>query len=166
MKNSISLIDTELVRLTISFWLSNLCLSRNWSNLCKLFSSVQSFSCVRLFATPRTAARQASLSITNSWSLLKLMSIESVMPSNHLIFCYPLLLPSSIFPSILNYFKFSRVSWDGSFPVVTVDSSRLLYVLGLVFPVFSVMNLCCLFLNFEDIYLKSGCYSHIVIGPR
>ena len=51
-------------------------------------------------ATPRTAARQASLSITNSQSLLKLMSIESVMPSNHLILCHPLLLPPSIFPSI------------------------------------------------------------------
>ena len=54
----------------------------------------------QLFATPWTAAHQASLSITNSWSLLKLMSIESVMPSNHLIFCCPLLLPPSIFPSI------------------------------------------------------------------
>ena len=50
--------------------------------------------------TPWTAARQASLSITTSWSLLKLMSVESVMPSNHLIFCYPLLFPPSIFPSI------------------------------------------------------------------
>ena len=64
------------------------------------FSSVQSLSRVRLFATPWTAARQASLSITNSWSLLKLMSIELVMPSNHLILCRPLLLPPSIFPSI------------------------------------------------------------------
>ena len=63
------------------------------------FSSVQSLSCVRLFETPWTTARQASLSITNSWSLLKLISIESVMPSNHLILCHPLLLPS-IFPSI------------------------------------------------------------------
>ena len=54
---------------------------------------------VQLFATPCTAARQASLSITNSWSLLRLMSIESVMPSNHLILCHPL-LPPSIFPSI------------------------------------------------------------------
>ena len=52
------------------------------------------------FVTPWTAARQASLSITNSQSLLKLMSIESVMPSSHLILCHPLLLPSSIFPSI------------------------------------------------------------------
>ena len=53
------------------------------------FSSVQSLSCVRLFATPWTAARQASLSLTNSWSLLRPMSIESVMPSNHLILCRP-----------------------------------------------------------------------------
>ena len=62
------------------------------------FSSVASH--VGLFVTPWTAARQASLSITNSWSLLKVMSIESVMPSNHLILCHPLLLLPSIFPSI------------------------------------------------------------------
>ena len=61
---------------------------------------VQSLSRVRLFATPWTAARQASLSITISWSLLKLMSIESAMPSNHLILCRPLLLLPSVFPSI------------------------------------------------------------------
>ena len=64
------------------------------------FSSVQSLSSVQLSATPWTVARQASLSITNSWSLLKLLSIELVMPSNHLIFCCPLLLLPSIFPSI------------------------------------------------------------------
>jgi len=64
-----------------------------------LLSSVQSLSHVRLFASPWTAARQASLSITNSQSLPKLMSIKSVMPSNHLILCHPL-LPPSIFPSI------------------------------------------------------------------
>ena len=63
-------------------------------------SSVQSLSRVRLFATPWTAARQASLSITNSRTSLKHMSIESVMPSNRLILCRPLLLPPSIFPSI------------------------------------------------------------------
>ena len=62
--------------------------------------SVQSLSRVQLFATPGTAAPQASLSITNSWSLLKLMSIKSVMPSNHLILCRPLLLPPSVFASI------------------------------------------------------------------
>ena len=64
------------------------------------FSAVQLLSRIWLFGTPWTAARQASLSITNSWSLLRFMSIELVMPSNHLILCHPLLLPSSIFPSI------------------------------------------------------------------
>ena len=65
-----------------------------------MLSSVQSLSRVQLFVTPWTAAHQASLSITNSWSLLKLISIDSVMPSNHLILCHPLLLLPSIFPSI------------------------------------------------------------------
>ena len=63
-------------------------------------SSVRSLSRVRLFVTPWTAVCQASLSITSFWSLLKLMSIESVMPSNHLILCHPFLLLPSIFPSI------------------------------------------------------------------
>ena len=63
------------------------------------FSSVRSLSCVWLFATPWTAVCQAFLSITNSWSLLKLMLIESVMPSNHVILCCPLLLLPSIFPT-------------------------------------------------------------------
>ena len=65
-----------------------------------MFTSVQSLSHVQLFATTRTAARQDSLSITNSPSLLKHMSVESVMPSNHLILCHPLLLLPSTFPSI------------------------------------------------------------------
>ena len=78
-----------------------------------LFSSVQSLSYVRLFATLWTAARQASLSITISWSLIKLMSIESVMPSNHLILCHPLLFPPSIFPSIRVFSNESplRIRW-------------------------------------------------------
>ena len=62
--------------------------------------SVQSLSRVRLFATPWTAVHQGSLFIANSWSLLKLMSVESLMPSNHLILCCPLLLPPSAFPCI------------------------------------------------------------------
>ena len=67
------------------------------------FSSVQFFSRILLFVTPWTAAHQTCLSITNSWSLLKFMPIESVMPSNHLILCHsPLLLPS-IFPSIRGF---------------------------------------------------------------
>ena len=64
------------------------------------FISVQSLNHVQFFVTPWTAARQASLSITNSWSMHKLMSIESVMPSNHLILCCPFLLLPSIFLSI------------------------------------------------------------------
>ena len=68
-------------------------------------SSVQSLSCVQLFSTPWTVVRQASLSITNAQCLLKLMFIESVMPSNHLIICHPLLLLPSIFPSIRVFSK-------------------------------------------------------------
>ena len=77
------------------------------------FSSVQSLTHVRLFATRWTAARQASLSITNSQSLLKLMSIELVMPSNYLILCHLLLLPSSIFPIIRVFSNESvlRIMW-------------------------------------------------------
>ena len=69
-------------------------------NLANQFSSVHSLGCVQLFATPWTAAHQASLSITNSWSLLRLLTLESMMPSNHLILCRPLPLLPSIFPSI------------------------------------------------------------------
>ena len=68
-------------------------------------SSVQLLSRVWLFATPWTTARQASLSITNSWSLLRLMSIQSVIPSNHLILCHPLLFLFSIFPSTRDFSK-------------------------------------------------------------
>ena len=65
-----------------------------------MISSVQTLSDVQLFVNPGTAAGQASLSITNTWSLLKLMPIQSMMPSNHLILCHPLLFLPSIFPSI------------------------------------------------------------------
>ena len=80
---------------------------------CMGFRSVQLLHCVRLFAIPWTAARQASLSITNSRTYLKLMSIKSVMPSNHLILCHPLLLLPSIFPSIRVFSNESalRVRW-------------------------------------------------------
>ena len=95
------------------------------------FSSVQSLCVVWLFATPWTAACQASLSITNSWSLLKLMSIESVMPSNHLILCPPLLLPPSIFPSIRIFSNESALSirwpkyWSFSFSISPNEYSGL-----------------------------------------
>ena len=77
------------------------------------FSSIQSLSHVQLLATLWAAARQASLPITSSWSPLKLMSVESVMPSNHLILCHPLLLLPSVFPSIRVFSKESalRIRW-------------------------------------------------------
>ena len=84
------------------------------------FSSVQSLSCVQLFAAPWTAACQASLSITNSWSPAKPMSIESVMPTNHLILCCPL---PSVFPSIRVFFNESDLcirwpkNWGFSFSI-------------------------------------------------
>ena len=91
------------------------------SNL--FFSSVQSLSCVQLFVTPWTVARQASLSITSSQSLLKLISIELVMPSNHLILCHPLLILPSVFPSIRVFSKESVLCikwskyWSFSFSI-------------------------------------------------
>ena len=86
----------------------------DYLSICSVqFSSVQLLSHVWLFATPWTAARQPSLSITNSLSLLKLMSIESAMPSNHLILCHPLLLSPSIFLSIRVFSNESalRIRW-------------------------------------------------------
>ena len=78
-----------------------------------VFFLAQLLSRVRLFATPWTAAHQASLSVTNFWSLLKLVSIELVMPSNHLILCHPLLLLPSIFASIRVFSSESvlRIRW-------------------------------------------------------
>ena len=99
------------------------------------FSSVQSLSHVRLFATPWTAARQASLSITNSQSLLKLMSIESVLPSNHLILRRPLLLLPSIFPSIRVFSNESvlRIRWQKycSFSISPSNNIQSWFSLGL-----------------------------------
>ena len=97
------------------------------------FSSVQSLSRVRLFATPWTAAHQASLSITNSRSPPKLMSIESVMPSNHLIFWHPRLLPS-IFPSIRVFSNESALRlrwpkyWSFSFSLSLFSDSYIFQV--------------------------------------
>ena len=88
-----------------------------------VISSVQSLSCVRLFVTSWTAAQQASLSITNSWNLPKLMSIELVMPSNHLILCHPLLLLPSIFHSI-GFFSGSHFFSSGG-QIIAVSASAL-----------------------------------------
>ena len=99
------------------------------------FSSVQLLSCVRLFATPWAAAHQASLTITNSWSSLRLMSIVSVMPSSHLILCRPLLLLPPILPSIrvfsnesthrIRWPKYWSFSFKSVLPMNTQDWSPL-----------------------------------------
>ena len=111
----------------------------------KICSSVQSLSCVQLFVTPQTAARQASLSIANSQSLLKLMSLELVMPSNHLILCRPFLLPASIFPSIRVFSNESVLHirwpkyWSFSFSISaipqfkSIKSSALSFLYGPIF---------------------------------
>ena len=88
-------------------------------------SSVQLLSCVRFFATPWTAACQASLSITSSQSLLKLMSIESVIPSNHLIFCYSFLLPPLVFPASGSFQMTHFFTSDGQSVEVSASASVL-----------------------------------------
>ena len=103
----------------------------------RLLSSVQSLTRVQLFVTPWTATCQASLSITSFQSLLKLMSIESVMPSNHLILCRPLLLRPSIFPSIRVYSNESVLHirwpkyWSFSFSISPSNEYSGLISLGL-----------------------------------
>ena len=98
---------------------------------------VQSISHVQLSGTPWTAARQASLSITNSWSLFKLMSIESAMPSNHLIFCHPFLLLPSIFPSFRVFSSESVLCirwpkyWSFSFSISPSNEYLDLFPVGL-----------------------------------
>ena len=100
------------------------------------FNSVQLLSRVQLFVTPWTTACQASLSITNSRSLLKLMSIELVMPSNHLILCHPLLFSPSIFPSIRVFSNESALRirwpkyWSFSFNISPSDEHSGLIPLG------------------------------------
>ena len=101
-------------------------------NVCQSFvfagsnvQSIQSLSCVQLFVTPGTAARQASLSITNSRSPPKPMSIELVMPSNHLILCRPLLLLPSIFPSIRVFSNESILHVNGQSIGVSASASVL-----------------------------------------
>ena len=89
------------------------------------FTSVQSLSCVQLFATPWTAARQASLSIANSQSLLRLMSIESVMPSNHLILCHTLLLCLQSFSASGSFQMSQLFAWGGQSIGVSASTSVL-----------------------------------------
>ena len=131
------------------------------------FSSVQPLSHVRLFATPWTEAHQASLSITNSQSLLKLMSIESVMPSHHLILCRPLLLLPSIFPSIRVFSNESVLHirwwkyWSFSFSISpspeainTFSHTAFWFTRSRTFICLKMMCVCILEYKFNFMYLK------------
>ena len=122
--------------------------NKNKCNISIQFSSVQSLSRVRLFATPWIAARQASLSITNSQSLLKLMSTESVMLSNHFILCRPLLLLSSVLPSIRVFSNESVFSirwpeyWSFSFSISPSNEySGLIYFRMDLFDLLAVQGI-------------------------
>ena len=144
------------------------------------FRSVQSLSRVRLFATPWTAACQASLSITNSWSLPKLMSIESVMPSNHLILCHSLLLLPSIPPSIRVFSNESVLPirgpkyWSFSFNISSSNEHPglisfrmnwldLLAVQGTLKSLIQHHSSKALILQFRFIYSPTVTYSIIMI---
>ena len=122
------------------------------------FSSVKLLSRVQLFVTPWTAAHQASLSITNSWSLFKLMSIESVMPSNHLILCCPLLLPPSIFPSLRVFSSESslRIRWPKywSFSFSISPSNEYSGLISFRMDWLDLLKLWCCSINSQFLHLK------------
>ena len=134
-------------------------------------SSVQSLSRVRLFATPWIAACQAFLSITNSWSSLKLMSIKSVMPSNHLILCRPLLLLSQSLP-VSGFFPMSQhFAWGGQSIGVSASASvlpmnhrhtqMLFHDSSLLYLELVSNNMVLLFLFFYSPMLLLSCFSHV-----
>ena len=134
-------------------------------------SSVQSLSRVRLFATPWIAACQAFLSITNSWSSLKLMSIKSVMPSNHLILCRPLLLLSQSLPAS-GFFPMSQhFAWGGQSIGVSASASvlpmnhrhtqMLFHDSSLLYLELVSNNMVLLFLFFYSPMLLLSCFSHV-----
>ena len=131
------------------------------------FSAVQQLSCVQLFVTPWTAAYQASLSITNSQILLKLMYIKLVMPSNHLILCHPLILLPSIFPSIrvcpnesLLHIRWPEFShW--SFPS---EISHLFKNISLLFPSLSEFSIVCCDPHSQRLWHSQLSIFHSIIG--
>ena len=121
--NLITMVPTEWISQNGLFWMVSWHENVMFETVNVWFNSVQSFSCVWLFVTPWTTARQASLSITNSWSLLKLMSIESMMPPNYLTLCHHLLFLSSFLPHINVFSKKSVLRirrlkyWSFSFSI-------------------------------------------------
>ena len=128
--------------------------------------SVQSFSQVRLFGTPWTAARQASLSITNSQSLLKLLSIESVMPSNHLILCHPLLLPPSVFPSITVFSSESVLRIGGQSIGVSASASVLPMNIQDWFPLAWTGWISLLSKGFSKVFSNTTVQKHQFFGTQ
>ena len=145
------------------------------------FSSIQSLSHVRLFATLWTAARQASLSITNSRSLLRLMSIELMMPFNHLILCHPLLLSPSIFPNIRVFSNESvlRIRWPNywsfSFSIspskeysglvsIRIDWFDLLKVQGTLKSLFQHYNLKASILRCSAFFIVQLSHPYMTTG--
>ena len=147
------------------------------------FSSVQLFSCVQLFVTPWTAARQATLSITNSRSPPKPISIESVMPSNHLILCHPLLLLPSIFPSIKVFFNESVIYirwpkyWSFSFSIspcnehlglisFRIDWLDLLAVQGTLKSLLQPHNLKALILQCSAFFIVQLSHPYMTTGKN
>ena len=137
--------------------LLNLAQSPREMHTMSCFCFVQSLSCVWLFATPWSAACQASLSFTISWSLLRLMSIESVMPSNHLILCHPLLLPS-IFPSIRVFSNESELASGGQSIGVLASTSVLPVSFQDWLPL-GLTDLILSYLGFQFIYLSAPDFS-------
>ena len=131
-----------------------------------LISSVQLLSCVRLFVTPRTAAHQTSLFIINSRSLPKLMSIESVMPFNHLILCHPILPPPSIFSSIRIFSDESvfciRLSkyWTFSFKSFQWTFRTDLLLDGLA------GSPCWVSMGFSSVFSNTTVQKHQFFGPQ
>ena len=115
------------------------CLWVSFKRIQNIGGSVQLLSHVRLFVTPWIAACQASLSITNSQSLLKLMSIESVMPSNYLIFCHPLLLLPSVFPSIRVFSKESVICIRWPKYCIICIQKKMYYILCIQIFVYKVL---------------------------
>ena len=146
-----------------------------------MFQSVQSLSSVRLFMTLCTAAGQASLSITNSWSLLKLMSIESVMPSSHRILCCPLLLLPSIFPSIRVFSNESVLcitwskDWSFSFNInpskvysglisFRIDKFDILAIQGILKSLLQHHSLKGLFLKYSAFFIVQFSHPYMTTG--
>ena len=144
-------------------------LNNNWSKffplLIRSISSVQLLSCVRLFATSWIAARQASLSITNSRGSLRLTSIESVMPSSHLILCRPLLLLPPIPPSIRVFSNESTLCMRSWLGLRMIRSMELSNSLGLSFPIYETIG-WGVWMSFQLYFLSSIILWFLVIYLR